>query len=708
MRQGEEKEKRAAVLTDGRIRLICDIGAVIVGFLLAGRHFVFSSYPLGIAFVAALPMGVWPALLGAALGSLTLGKSGIIYSMICVLVVFLRVVISGVEKTHGDESTVRGRSFSESIPLRICAAVIGSFVIGVYEILLGGLSFSSVSFALCTVGFSVLAVPVIATVFGSGVGMRDFLFGHKSVFRSEKRGREGLKALLFKISVAVFVFFISFSLEPYRFFGIDAGLIFSAAVTLFAARRFGWLYALACGFISSFGITGLYSVSFALMGAVSGALFPFGIPYALVGGGAVLAAWGAYAGGATGVVSVIPEYIISAALSFPLYSYLKRERSASVEGDKSRMATDMVGTMALAYRNGRESALSELCRRVSAGADAIRDFKEYADSFAEGYLEALTQICRIMNEVAQASDREREMNEDMTEGLEEVFSSCGFPDGVIRAFGDRRTHVICAGEDSDGMLITSDKLKAGLEEKIGAPLLPAEYFRRQDMVLMECEAAPIFKVEGAYASRAGGAEISGDSIRLFETPDKLYCAMIADGMGSGEIARRTAELSSSFSAAMLGTGAGISGVLSMVNTLVKHGIDECSVAIDTFIIDLMRPDARFIKSGAAPSFIKRGTSLFRISSRTLPMGVLGGVDAEEIRSDVHAGDTVFMFSDGVCDGHDGAAWLIELLGGNLPQGAEQIAEYVLKRSAEQGRGTDDMSVVVLKIHSSPGTGERAE
>jgi hypothetical protein len=66
-----------------------------------------------------------------------------------------------------------------------------------------------------------------------------------------------------------------------------------------------------------------------------------------------------------------------------------------------------------------------------------------------------------------------------------------------------------------------------------------------------------------------------------------------------------------------------------------------------------------------------------------------------------------MFSDGVCDGHDGAAWLIELLGGNLPDGAEQIAEYVLKRSAEQGRGTDDMSVVVLKIHSSPGTGECA-
>ena len=494
---------------------------------------------------------------------------------------------------------------------------------------------------------------------------------------------------------------------PYKFFGIDVGLIFSSAVTLFAARRFGWLYALACGFISSFGITGLYSVSFALMGAVSGALFPFGIPYALVGGGAALAAWGAYAGGAAGVVSVIPEYIISAAISFPLYSFLEREKSASVDGGSSRMATDMVGTMALAYRNGRESALSELRARMLDGAEAVRGFKEYADPFAEGFSDALSLVARMMSEVSAASEREREMNEDVTEGLEEVFAACGFPDGVIRAFGDRRTHVICAGEDADGMLITSEKLKSGLEEKIGAPLLSPEYFRRQDMVLMECEAAPLYRIEGAFASRAGGGEISGDSVRLFETSDKYYCALIADGMGSGEVARRTSELSSSFISAMLGGGVAISTVLSMVNTVVKHGIDECSVALDMLLIDLMRPDARFIKSGAAASFIKRGSSLFRISSRTLPMGVLGGVDAEQIRADIRPGDVIFMFSDGVAEGQEGSPGLIEVLGAELPSRTEDIAEYILKRAAEQGRGTDDMSVVVLKIHSSAGTGECA-
>ena len=176
-----------------------------------------------------------------------------------------------------------------------------------------------------------------------------------------------------------------------------------------------------------------------------------------------------------------------------------------------------------------------------------------------------------------------------------------------------------------------------------------------------------------------------------------YCAIIADGMGRGEVARRTSEFVCAFMSSILGCGVSIPTALSAVNMLIKHGIDECSVGFDMFVFDLMRSDARFIKSGAAPSFIKRADSLFRISSRTVPIGVLGGVDAEQIRADIKVGDTVIMMSDGVCDTPDGSPWLIELLGGELSDSPSEIAAAILARARENNSSGDDMSVAVIKI-----------
>ena len=79
----EAKMKREAPLLD--------VITFFVAFLFSRCHVVFGSHPLAIAFIAVLPTRVWIAVLGAVSGALTLGKSGIIYSMISVIVVFLRV-----------------------------------------------------------------------------------------------------------------------------------------------------------------------------------------------------------------------------------------------------------------------------------------------------------------------------------------------------------------------------------------------------------------------------------------------------------------------------------------------------------------------------------------------------------------------------------------------------------------------------------------
>ena len=99
-----------------------DLLIFAVALLFARCHIIFGAYPLSISFVAMLPQGVWVALIGAVLGSLSLGKSGAIHALIAVITVFLRIIVSG-----GERACDR-RLFSESVTLRVCSAGIGLFL----------------------------------------------------------------------------------------------------------------------------------------------------------------------------------------------------------------------------------------------------------------------------------------------------------------------------------------------------------------------------------------------------------------------------------------------------------------------------------------------------------------------------------------------------------------------------------------------------
>jgi stage II sporulation protein E len=217
------------------------------------------------------------------------------------------------------------------------------------------------------------------------------------------------------------------------------------------------------------------------------------------------------------------------------------------------------------------------------------------------------------------------------------------------------------------------------------------------MVVMVSECRCAYTLDGGYATAKGTrAEISGDTAALFETEGKNAYALISDGMGSGEEAKRTSEFVSSFLRASLETGASVSSLIGAVNATARARGEECGASIDLFSLDLVTGEAFFVKSGAAPSFIKRGTSLFRIRSKTLPVGVMSEVDAERIGTSVEDGDIIIMMSDGVSADAE-APWLIELLHRPNSRSLKDYASYILTEAERINGEDDDRTVLVLRI-----------
>ena len=766
--------------------LIYDAVVLIISFLFARCHIVFGAYPLGVAFVGVLQRGVWISLIGCVAGALSLGKIGVIHAIISIIVVFLRVIISGGEK-RGEREL-----FSEPLILRISAVAIGAFVGAAYEVLLGGFAFKYVLYGVLQVLLSAVFTFCFSGVLDCGISFSDFLSSRKNIFKAAKNDKEKFAIYLFQGTFLLFVFLLSLSLRNYSILGIDPSYMFSAMITLIVARRFGAVRGMAVGFVSSLGISSLFSVSFALVGLCAGILFGAGIPYAVIGGGVLLSLWSAYAGGTVGFLSTFPEYVTGALLSFPILRKLSAEPQPAEKTEGGvKDAKEMVATTAIAYRNSANSYVDGLAAALLGISDPLRNFgrgegevtygeykdivikcasefcrschfyqncvsenpapcaenidiianklhkKErlYADDisispkychnaaelfdsimsyagrfeaerFKEKKMEALAEeyelLGKLIREVHSGNEKERCIDTQLSEKLTEVFVSMGMNNGIIRVIGDRCKHLIGAGDDRDGKIITSPELRRRLEDEAGVRLGTPEYYRKGDIALFEVSATAAYAVEFATAGKCSVSEkISGDTAISFETDDGRFYSMISDGMGSGDVAHKTSVFASDFISKLLNSSCTKSTAFHILNQIIRNKGEECSASVDLFEFDLISGEGVFYKCGAAASYVKREGSIFRIRSETAPLGLMKNIDAERIRVEVKCGDYIIMLSDGVSQSTDDSTWLLELLNKPAKPDIRDFADSILSAAIANSKTRDDMTVAVARILKLP-------
>ena len=201
----------------------------------------------------------------------------------------------------------------------------------------------------------------------------------------------------------------------------------------------------------------------------------------------------------------------------------------------------------------------------------------------------------------------------------------------------------------------------------------------------------------------------GDTVNVFVSRKDYFYALISDGMGTGETAAFTSELCSVFLEKMLGAGNSIETSLKMLNGFIRSRsssscASECSATIDLLELDLLTGSASFVKSGAAQSYVIRDGAVYRLMSRTVPIGIIRAIDAQRLRMDVRDGDIIIMLSDGITQGSEECTWLTELLTKELEKGSsyEDIAELLIQSSRREAHllgyeKYDDASVLIITV-----------
>ena len=400
---------------------------------------------------------------------------------------------------------------------------------------------------------------------------------------------------------------------------------------------------------------------------------------------------------------------------------------------KGAVATDDLPERFLSECIGCERLIDEVNRAVSEATQRIINGGK-ASFFAENY----DDITAILKDALGSESEEYECDLEAGKRVFEYLYGEGVRVGGVVVYGKRCKRVVAKGVSA------ADKLSAERSAEIcrrisgivGADLSDPVIEVGRDGAVMLLHSRPTVKAICAHGrlSRSGRRwtssdpdeeplidpleenedETCGDMTDAFVTDNSYFYSLVSDGMGSGPEAAYTSGVCSMFMQKMLSAGNRADITLRMLNNVIRSenmGCGrECSATVDLLELDLMSGTAAFVKSGAAPTYIAREGTVYKISSRTMPMGIIKNADARITKFDTKAGDIIIMMSDGCCPDSEDCAWLVEYLCSYMSKGkravsvgeelCERLRDEILReavKNLDPERERDDISVSVIIV-----------
>ena len=392
-------------------------------------------------------------------------------------------------------------------------------------------------------------------------------------------------------------------------------------------------------------------------------------------------------------------------------SFEECRKKVDISQESARLARLLKSDRGLGARD-ISGELTERCTRMPDILDEINYNSGVrmrgASADSESFYPDYQSISRLLERSMEGEANEYKAHEELSLAVCRAIDELGIKiDGAI-LYGSRKSTVYIKGERQ-----ILEREKRAIIEAIER-VLPFELdFDRAVIRRCSSDKAGLFvsqreRIKVSYATRQmrarGEIRFCGDSLCLFKNEDNRFFALVSDGMGSGREASETAEICTGFLEGMLSRGGVNCEILSALNGFLcrrnEGSARECSATVDLMELDLIRGEAAFYKSGAAPSYVFREGSLFKLRSRTMPIGILRDTEIKSFNFELSAGDVVVIMSDGVTGGKEECPWLFDLLRQNLENsGLERTADLIMKYAIGHG-SEDDISLAVIRVESA--------
>lgn len=329
----------------------------------------------------------------------------------------------------------------------------------------------------------------------------------------------------------------------------------------------------------------------------------------------------------------------------------------------------------------------------------------YRRQYAARIRESRSAVCRQYAQLSDllgcaAAELSRELTPDTIgdRRLRQRVRELGL-DVRTAVFRDDRGLLRVEAEGPDWGELARPSRLSDLSVLLGVPLRVEEQ-GEDGLCLLQQE--PLMALAGVAARKKTGETVSGDAGTYFKRSDGKLYLLLCDGMGSGPEANRESSLAVRLLEQLLQAGVEARHALTtLASALALRGEETGGfTTVDLLQIDLFSGDGELFKLGAAPTYVKKGENVQRLSGASLPAGLAGGGSGGEAAPLDHftlrlsPGDCVLMVSDGVCGGEEDG-WLRESLGKFSGESPKDLARELVTHSPQEA--TDDRTALVVRI-----------
>ena len=214
---------------------------------------------------------------------------------------------------------------------------------------------------------------------------------------------------------------------------------------------------------------------------------------------------------------------------------------------------------------------------------------------------------------------------------------------------------------------------------------------------------------------------SGDTLEVVERPNGGLSVVLADGQSSGRGAKRVSNMVVRKVISLLAEGVRDGAAARAASDyLFTERQGRVQATLNILSADMQTRTLVVTRNNPAPVLVHAGGRLIRLEEESIPVGIYRGTRPVVTELPLEVGMTVIMFTDGMV--HAGVRYGLRLEMEAVlqrlyraqadeedeenpddqvasPPTAEHIAEALLQEALrlDQGRPTDDISVVVLQV-----------
>lgn len=206
-----------------------------------------------------------------------------------------------------------------------------------------------------------------------------------------------------------------------------------------------------------------------------------------------------------------------------------------------------------------------------------------------------------------------------------------------------------------------------------------------------------------YATRE-----SGDTLEIIERPRGGLSAVLVDGQRSGHNARIISNIVARKAISLLGEGVRDGAAARAAHDyLVTHRSGQVSAELVILSVDLKTRTLVISRNTRCPARVWREGALIPLDAESQPIGIRDFTKPAICELPILAGTYIVAHTDGLQAlarvAGEGSLDAIVTAGALARASAQEIADRLLRAALEleQGRPTDDISVLVLAVVDEP-------